>query len=81
MYNSIMRIESVVGSFWMALSAYIRTFTNHLTKYSQILFSIKKVSHTFLIRMLKTGALELLSFSRYSKNIQVHYILASIVVL
>ena len=75
-----MRIGSVVGSFWMTLSPYIRTFTDHSIKCSQTPFSIKKISPTFLIRMLKTGALWSLPFSRYSKNIQVHYILMSIVV-
>ena len=57
MHNSIMRIESVLGSFWMALSAYVRMFTDHSIKCSQILFSIKKVSPTFPIRMLKIGPL------------------------
>ena len=57
MHNSIMGIESVLGSFWMALSACVRTFTDHSIKCSQILFSIKKVSRTLLIRMPKIGAL------------------------
>ena len=52
-----MRTESVLGRFWVALSAYVQMLTHHLIECSQIPFIIKKVSPTFLIRMPKIGAL------------------------
>ena len=56
-YNSIIRIQSVVGTFWMHCPSHVRTCADHSIKCSQISFSIKKVPPIFPIRMLKIAAL------------------------
>ena len=78
-----MRIESVLGTcFGWHCPLMFGMFTDHSIKCSQIRFSIyKKISFTLLIRMPKIGGSLTILFSRYSKIIQVHYILTSILTL
>ena len=67
------------------LSVIVRfMFGRLLTTQSNVhkfLLALKRFPTHFLIRMPKSGALWLLPLSRYSKNIPVHYILTSILII